>query len=102
MASESEHSFELSSEKEPIEGDGSVSESNDADSEVTQEPKIDENRGETTFSYERLKFKSSDPVSGIDYKQREVVQTKFLLLPYIALPTRDLEVILVLFNFSNI
>ncbi|THU54582.1 hypothetical protein C4D60_Mb10t26610 [Musa balbisiana] len=71
MGSESEHSFELSSEKEPIEGDGSVSESNDGDSEVTQEPKMDENGGETTFSYERLKAKSSDPVSGIDYKQRE-------------------------------
>ncbi|URE44348.1 Villin headpiece domain [Musa troglodytarum] len=69
--SESEHSLEFSSEKEPIEGDGSVSESNDADSEVTQEPKMDENCGETTFSYERLKAKSSDPVSRIDHKQRE-------------------------------
>ncbi|CAL9097950.1 unnamed protein product [Musa textilis] len=69
--SESEHSLEFSSEKEPIEGDGSVSESSDADSEVTQEPKMDENCGETTFSYERLKAKSSDPVSRIDHKQRE-------------------------------
>ncbi|URE28303.1 Villin headpiece domain [Musa troglodytarum] len=70
-SSESEQPLELLAEKEAEEGDGSVSESNDGDSEVTEEPKIDENGGESTFSYECLKVKSSNPVTGIDYKRRE-------------------------------
>ncbi|CAL9039137.1 villin-2-like [Musa acuminata AAA Group] len=70
-SSESEQPLELLAEKEAIEGDGSASESNDADSEVTEEPKIDENGAESTYSYECLKVKSSNPVTGIDYKRRE-------------------------------
>ncbi|WOK96048.1 villin-2-like isoform X1 [Canna indica] len=66
-----EGTAELSTEKESTEGDGPVSESNGADPEVAEDPKVDENGGETTFSYERLKAKSSNPVRGIDYKRRE-------------------------------
>nr|XP_018677162.1 PREDICTED: uncharacterized protein LOC108951158 [Musa acuminata subsp. malaccensis] len=36
-----------------------------------REPETAENGGETTFSYDRLKAKSTNPVRGIDYKQRE-------------------------------
>ncbi|XP_072960846.1 villin-2 [Typha angustifolia] len=70
-ASEAGDSLEVPVKKEAIEGDRLVAKSNGTDSEPRQEPKIDENGGETTFSYERLKAKSSNPVSGIDYKRRE-------------------------------
>lgn len=40
--------------------------------DVSQEQTANENGGETIFSYERLISKSTDPVSGIDYKRREV------------------------------
>ncbi|WOL06707.1 villin-3-like [Canna indica] len=73
--SESEQHPELSAENEAMEGDGpdgSVSESNDADSEETQdESKIVEIVGESIFSYDRVKSKSTDPAQGIDYKRRE-------------------------------
>ncbi|CAL4914462.1 unnamed protein product [Urochloa decumbens] len=39
--------------------------------DVSQEQTANENGGQTTFSYERLISKSTDPVSGIDYKRRE-------------------------------
>lgn len=74
--------FEVSVEKEITEADSSVSESNGADSEVPQEPDTAENGGETTFSYDRLKAKSTNPVRGIDYKQREVCESKFFQLEW--------------------
>lgn len=40
--------------------------------DVSQEQTAKENGGQTTFSYERLISKSTDPVSGIDNKHREV------------------------------
>lgn len=40
--------------------------------DVSQEQTANENGGQTTFSYERLISKSTDPVSGIDNKRREV------------------------------
>lgn len=39
--------------------------------DVSQEETANENGGQTTFSYERLISKSTDPVRGIDYKRRE-------------------------------
>ncbi|CAL4939487.1 unnamed protein product [Urochloa decumbens] len=39
--------------------------------DVSQEQTANENGGQTIFSYERLISKSTDPVSGIDYKRRE-------------------------------
>ncbi|XP_042448781.1 villin-2-like [Zingiber officinale] len=63
-------SVELSAEKETMDDDASVSQSNGAEAAV-QDPETGTNGDETTFSYERLKTKSSNPVHGIDYKQRE-------------------------------
>ncbi|XP_074566292.1 villin-2-like [Curcuma longa] len=63
-------SVELSAEKETTD-DASVSQSNGAEAAVAQDPETGINGDETTFSYERLKTKSSNPVHGIDYKQRE-------------------------------
>jgi hypothetical protein len=40
--------------------------------DVSKEQTASENGGETTFSYDRLISKSTNPVSGIDYKRREV------------------------------
>ncbi|AQK95567.1 Leukotriene A-4 hydrolase-like protein [Zea mays] len=40
--------------------------------DVSQEQTTKENGSQTTFSYERLISKSTDPVSGIDNKHREV------------------------------
>lgn len=65
-------SVELSAEKETMDDDASVSQSNGAEAAV-QDPETGTNGDETTFSYERLKTKSSNPVHGIDYKQREVL-----------------------------
>ncbi|GJN07840.1 hypothetical protein PR202_ga25706 [Eleusine coracana subsp. coracana] len=39
--------------------------------DVSHEQTANENGGETTFSYDRLISKSTNPVSGIDYKRRE-------------------------------
>ncbi|KAL6902114.1 hypothetical protein ACP4OV_004990 [Aristida adscensionis] len=39
--------------------------------DVSQEHTANENGGETVFSYDRLISKSTNPVSGIDYKRRE-------------------------------
>ncbi|RWW34763.1 hypothetical protein GW17_00000459 [Ensete ventricosum] len=74
VGSELGASLGLSPEKEVTEGDGTISESTISDTEVAQDPEIVNNGGETTFSYERLKAKSSNPVRGIDYKRREVCQ----------------------------
>ncbi|XP_042399480.1 villin-2-like [Zingiber officinale] len=69
---ESEHPVDLSADKEAMEGDDAQREQNDEDSEVTQEEAvITENVGECTFSYESLKVNSSEPIRGINYKQRE-------------------------------
>ncbi|KAJ1695673.1 hypothetical protein LUZ63_012371 [Rhynchospora breviuscula] len=46
-------------------------ERNKADSEVQPELKMNINGAEATFTYEQLKSKSSNPVSGIDYTRRE-------------------------------
>jgi hypothetical protein len=71
-------SADAKSENAPSEGDGeakdleevtTISESNGDDSE----PK-DDNGGESTgstFSYDQLKAKSENPVTGIDFKRRE-------------------------------
>lgn len=49
-----------------------TTERNGSGSEVQPETKRDSNGEETTFTYEQLKVKSSNPVSGIDYTRREV------------------------------
>ncbi|GJN31511.1 hypothetical protein PR202_gb19920 [Eleusine coracana subsp. coracana] len=41
--------------------------------DVSHEQTANENGGETTFSYDRLISKSTNPVSGIDYKRRELL-----------------------------
>lgn len=74
VGSELGASLGLSLETEIAEGDSTISESTISDTEVAQDPEIVKNGGETTFSYERLKAKSSNPVRGIDYKRREVCQ----------------------------
>ncbi|XP_078179009.1 villin-2-like [Carex rostrata] len=51
--------------------EASITERNGSGSEVQPEPKRDGNGEETTFTYEQLKVKSSNPVSGIDYTSRE-------------------------------
>ena len=53
-----------------IEPDGT--EDGRTEPDVSQEQTANENGGQTIFSYERLISKSTDPVSGIDYKRREV------------------------------
>ncbi|KAJ8622707.1 hypothetical protein MRB53_031236 [Persea americana] len=57
--------------KETIEGGGSVSETNGGDSAAKDDSQLGENGGETIFSYERLKAKSTNPATGIDYMRRE-------------------------------
>ncbi|PIA48474.1 hypothetical protein AQUCO_01400812v1 [Aquilegia coerulea] len=49
----------------------SVSESNGEDSGVKQEEQTHENGDGSTFPYDQLKTKSTDPVTGIDFKRRE-------------------------------
>ncbi|XP_022766662.1 villin-2-like isoform X1 [Durio zibethinus] len=68
--SEAEDSQEVAEDKET----GVVSETDGEDSEPKQEIEHDENgSGSTqiTFSYEQLKAKSDNPVTGIDFKRRE-------------------------------
>ncbi|XP_020585776.1 villin-2-like [Phalaenopsis equestris] len=62
---------EDSTEKEVIEGEGSVSESSDASLEASGDTSVEDNADENTYSYERLKAKSRKPITGIDYKRRE-------------------------------
>ncbi|PKA55391.1 Villin-2 [Apostasia shenzhenica] len=62
---------EVISEKEAFEGVGEESERNGAVAEENDESSEGGNGGERTYSYGRLKAKSSNPVSGIDYKRRE-------------------------------
>lgn len=69
--SELEDPFEVLGLKETTEMDGSESESNGRVADANQDSSIDDNNGEKTFSYERLKAKSRKPVIGIDYKRRE-------------------------------
>lgn len=57
---------------------GVVSETSGEDSEPKQEREQDENGNgstQSTFSYEQLKVKSENPVTGIDFKRREVCLT---------------------------
>lgn len=64
---------EDSAEKTVTEALGEVSVSGGADSDPAQDsPQAIENGAECTFSYERLKAKSTNPAKGIDYKRREV------------------------------
>lgn len=51
---------------------GSISETNGEDSAAKNDSQLDENGSESTFSYERLKAKSTNPATGIDYMRREV------------------------------
>lgn len=57
------------------ETDESVPETNGEDSgskpEVDQDENVSES-GQSTFSYDQLKAKSENPVTGIDFKRREV------------------------------
>ncbi|CAA6668975.1 unnamed protein product [Spirodela intermedia] len=63
---------EESAEKAATEALGEVSVSSGADSDAAQEsPWVNDNGAECTFSYERLKAKSTNPAKGIDYKRRE-------------------------------
>ncbi|RWR95385.1 villin-2 [Cinnamomum micranthum f. kanehirae] len=57
--------------EESVEGGGSLSENNEEGSLGKEDSLTDENGGESTFSYERLKAKSTNPARGINYKQRE-------------------------------
>lgn len=76
----SEHELsEVENSKEDSEvdtvADETLLESNGNDSESKQEAEQDENGSETnrsTFSYEQLKAHSENPVTGIDFKRREV------------------------------
>jgi len=63
------------SEDNETEGSTTVSENNEEQSEAKQEPLQDVNTSEnmvTVFSYDQLKAKSDNPVTGIDFKRREV------------------------------
>ncbi|XP_058077482.1 villin-2 [Magnolia sinica] len=67
-----EDTQEVSADKETIEGGGSPSGSESSGEDLTpKELPSDENGGGSTFSYERVKAKSTNPASGIDYKRRE-------------------------------
>lgn len=62
-----------------------LSERNGEDSERKQVTEQDENGGETsisTFSYDQLKAKSDNPVTGIDFKRREVCPYWVLLFHF--------------------
>ncbi|XP_020595341.1 villin-2-like, partial [Phalaenopsis equestris] len=69
--SETEDPVEVAAVKVENEVDGFESESNGTVAEVNQDSFAEDKNGEKTFSYERLKAKSSNPVTGIDYKRRE-------------------------------
>ncbi|WOK99111.1 hypothetical protein Cni_G07823 [Canna indica] len=71
LDSEVESLLEISAEKEANEVDNYVPENNVVDPEVKEDSTVDE-QGESTYSYERLKSNSTNPVRGIDYKRREV------------------------------
>ncbi|KAL5209085.1 hypothetical protein ABZP36_004708 [Zizania latifolia] len=68
--SEAAESSEFSADKDAP-GDGASSEGGRIEPDVSQEQTANENGGETTFSYDRLISKSTNPVRGIDYKRRE-------------------------------
>lgn len=57
--------------KETVDADGSESDSNGTVLEPNQESCTEEGDGGKTFSYARLRAKSTNPVMGIDYKRRE-------------------------------
>ncbi|XP_078436450.1 villin-2-like isoform X2 [Wolffia australiana] len=63
---------EIQTEKSSAEVIGEWAVSIGLASEPAQDsPKINENGAECTFSYERLKAKSTNPAKGVDYKRRE-------------------------------
>ncbi|XP_075512796.1 villin-3-like [Primulina tabacum] len=71
---ETEHRKEVLEVKEETETSEAIVEFNGGESGSKPDADQDENVSETsqsTFSYERLKAKSDDPVMGIDYKRRE-------------------------------
>ena len=63
---------ELAPASPPSETEPDATEDGRTEPDVSQEQTANENGGQTIFSYERLTSKSTDPVSGIDYKRREV------------------------------
>lgn len=86
-----ENPLEDSGIKESVEGSVSKSESNGEGSLVKEDSLIDENGGESTFSYERLRAKSTNPVRGINYKQREVCALFIMSLKCINCRSIDLS-----------
>ncbi|PUZ41033.1 hypothetical protein GQ55_9G470900 [Panicum hallii var. hallii] len=62
---------ELAPASPPSETEPDATEAGRIEPDVSQEQTANENGGQTIFSYERLTSKSTDPVSGIDYKRRE-------------------------------
>ncbi|KAL5995249.1 Caps the barbed end of actin filaments and is able to sever them in a calcium-dependent manner [Asimina triloba] len=67
-----EESQEISETKETAEEGGSVSENNEEVSSPKDVSPSDENGGEITiFGYDRVKAKSTNPATGIDYMRRE-------------------------------
>ncbi|KAG2551786.1 hypothetical protein PVAP13_9KG451600 [Panicum virgatum] len=62
---------ELAPASPPPEIEPDATETGRTEPDVSQEQTANENGGQTIFSYERLISKSTDPVSGIDYKRRE-------------------------------
>ncbi|RLN40918.1 villin-3-like [Panicum miliaceum] len=62
---------ELAPASPPPETESDATEAGRTEPDVSQEQTANENGGQTIFSYERLISKSTDPVSGIDYKRRE-------------------------------
>ena len=82
---ETEDSQEASNVNE-TEGGATVPESNGEDSTPKQEEQQDyigTEAGQSTFSYEQLKAKSENPVTGIDFKRREVGSTLNMTRSYI-------------------
>lgn len=78
IKSEDDHNQEEDSRHVPevkdTEGSGPFSEINGEDSVLKQETDQDENgseSGQSTFTYDQLKTKSDNPVTGIDFKRRE-------------------------------
>lgn len=78
IKSEDDHNQEEDSRHVPevkdTEGSGPFSEINGEDSGLKQETDQDENgseSGQSTFTYDQLKTKSDNPVTGIDFKRRE-------------------------------
>lgn len=74
---------EAPSAKETAETSASLFEYNGEEAGEKQEVVLEENGSDgSTFSYERLRAKSSNPVSGIDYKKREVSPVTIFIISW--------------------